>query len=84
MKTTLELPDALFVAAKAAAVRRRITLKTLFTRALERELRPDSPPLAAAYFEIDAHGWPILKRPPGRPVGVTEDFINALRQSEGI
>lgn len=84
MKTTLELPDDLFVEAKAAAARRRITLKTLFTRALERELRPQARPTAEARFEIDAHGWPILKRQTGGPAVVTDDFVNRLRDSEGI
>ena len=40
MKTTLELPDALFIEAKATAARQRITLKKLITRALEKELLP--------------------------------------------
>lgn len=84
MKTTLELPDDLFVEAKAAAARRRITLKTLFTRALERELRPRSPLPEAARFEIDDQGWPILKRQPDSQAVVTDDFVNELRETEGI
>lgn len=84
MKTTLELPDDLFVEAKAMAARRRITMKTLFTRALERELRPESPVPSTAHFEIDAHGWPVLKRSSADRGSVTNDFINELRDSEGI
>jgi hypothetical protein len=84
MKTTLELPDDLFVEAKAMAAQRRITLKMLFTRALERELRPEPPQPTANHFEIDSHGWPVLKRQPGGKVVVTNDFINELRESEGI
>ena len=84
MKTTLELPDDLFVEAKATAARRRITIKTLFTRALERELRPEPAQPATAHFEIDAQGWPLLKRQAKSKVIVTNDFINALRESEGI
>jgi hypothetical protein len=84
MKTTLELPDDLFVEAKAVAARRRITLKTLFTRALERELRPEAPRPAVDHFEIDPHGWPILKRQPGGRVVVSNEFVNELRESEGI
>ena len=84
MKTTLELPDDLFVEAKAVAARRRITLKTLFTRALERELRPEPAQPVADHFEIDPHGWPILKRQPGGKVVVTNEFINELRESEAI
>lgn len=84
MKTTLELPDDLFVEAKAVAAQRRITLKTLFTRALERELRPAPPQPMADHFEIDSHGWPVLKRQPAGEVVVSNEFINELRESEGI
>ncbi|MGL4399145.1 MAG: hypothetical protein ACRCXD_04705 [Luteolibacter sp.] len=84
MKTTLELPDDLFVEAKAVAAQRRITLKTLFTRALERELRPEPPQPAADHFEIDSHGWPVLKRQSGGEIVVSNEFINELRESEGI
>lgn len=84
MKTTLELPDDLFVEAKAAAGRRRITLKTLFTRALERELRPVPAPSMTPLFELDSHGWPILKRQPNSAAVVTDDFVKAMRENEGI
>jgi len=84
MKTTIELPEHLFVEAKAVAARRRITLKTLFTRAVERELRPTPPPTDGPHFELDAQGWPILKRQPGNALVVTDDCVNALRASEGI
>ena len=84
MKTTLELPDDLFVEAKATAALRRISLKTLFTRALERELRPQATEPATGYFEVDAQGWPVLKRPPGSQPVVTNEFVNELRDSEGI
>ncbi|MBI2190678.1 MAG: hypothetical protein HYU36_01680 [Planctomycetes bacterium] len=38
MKTTLEIPDALFREAKVAAARLGITFRALVTKALEREL----------------------------------------------
>ncbi len=84
VKTTLELPDDLFVEAKKVAARRQITLKTLFTLALERELRTEDQQTTDAHFEIDSHGWPILKRQSGGQVIVTDDFINCLRRSEGV
>jgi hypothetical protein len=84
MKTTLELPDDLFVEAKAVAARRRITLKTLFTRALERELRPLPVLNISQNFGLDEHGWPVLKRQSGSELVVTNDFINNLREREGI
>lgn len=39
MKTTLELPDAMFRNAKALAAARGVTLKRFFTEALEAQLR---------------------------------------------
>jgi len=49
MRTTLDLPEELLRRAKIAAVERGCTLRALFARALERELRqpapePSSPP----------------------------------------
>jgi hypothetical protein len=38
MKTTIELPDPLFRRAKTAAIQAGLTLKQLFTEALERRL----------------------------------------------
>jgi len=83
MKTTLELPDDLFVEAKAVAARRQISLKTLFTRALERELRPAPVTDFSSCFELDAYGWPVLKNK-GSNVTVTNDFVNQLREEEDI
>ena len=39
MKTTIELPDVMFRQAKALAAARGVTLKRLFTEALEDQLR---------------------------------------------
>ena len=39
MKTTIELPDAMFRQAKALAAARGITLQRLFTEALDEQLR---------------------------------------------
>ena len=39
MKTTIEMPDEIFQAAKAAALMRGQTLKQLVTAAVERELK---------------------------------------------
>ncbi len=40
MKTTIEIPDALFQKAKVAAVKRGVTLKALLVNALRNELAP--------------------------------------------
>jgi hypothetical protein len=84
MKTTLELPDDLFREAKATAAKRRTTLKSLFTRALERELRRETSRENADFFEIDEEGWPVLRRPASDKTVVTEEFLNQLRESEGV
>ncbi len=39
MKTTIELPDELFLAAKKRAVETRTTLREIFERSLRRELQ---------------------------------------------
>ena len=38
MKTTIELPDALFAEAKSVALKRRTTLKAMMEHALRREI----------------------------------------------
>lgn len=35
-------------------------------------------------FEIDEDGWPVLKRQPGDTTIITNDFINQLREEEGV
>lgn len=84
MKTTLDLPDDLMIEAKATAARRRITLRELFTRALERDLQPGITPRDEDHFVIDEEGWPVLKRDPESSVVVTSDFIRELMEKEGI
>ncbi len=84
MKTTLELPDDLLIEAKTVAAKRRITLKELFTKALERELHPMQVPGADDHFVLDEDGWPVLKRKPDDGVVVTNDLVNKLREEEGI
>jgi hypothetical protein len=44
MKTTVELPDELFVTAKKAAAERRTTLRDLIERGLRRELAAPTVP----------------------------------------
>ena len=83
MKTTLELPDELLAAAKALALRRRSTLKALFTRALERELR-GAGDCSGRRFTVDESGWPVLRRPAQDTMVVTDEFVEGLRDSEGV
>lgn len=84
MKTTLDLPDDLLIEAKATAARRRMTLRELVTRALERDLRPVAPPTHDDHFTIDEDGWPVLKREGYEGPPVTNEFVNQLREQEGV
>lgn len=84
MKTTLDLPDDLMIEAKATAARRRITLRELFTRALERDLKPGITPHKEEHFVIDEEGWPVLKRDSDSSVVVTSEFVRELMEKEGI
>jgi predicted transcriptional regulator len=56
MKTTIELSDALFRKAKAAAVHEGLSLKKLFTQALEMRLRRSHPQKAAGPEWMRAYG----------------------------
>jgi len=70
MKTTLELPDDLFLEAKAAAVRRRTTFRAIVEKALRRELAPAAEITNPdpEKFEIGPLGFLVLKRRPGETI----------------
>ena len=94
MKTTIELPDDLLIEAKAAAARRRTTLKEMITHALRREIGAVSDPRprgADRLFEVGPFGILRLK-PRGEPVtdamvrkmqddADDEDFQRAVKAS---
>lgn len=84
MKTTVELPDELFAEAKAVALRRRVSLKTLFTRALERELRGPGGEVPQDRFRIDEIGWPVLRTAENDATVVLGFLVNEWRDSEGV
>jgi len=91
MKTTIDIPDPLYRQAKIRAVQMGSTLKELIVNALQHELQPPTTTLPTepstapeAHFYIDEQGWPILKRPAGDKTLITEEFINKLREEEGI
>lgn len=88
MKTTIELPDALFHRAKVVAAQRATTMKQLLVTALERELaeppahKPvELTPEQQEIYEIDSFGIPVLKK---RGVVVTNEMINQMRDELGI
>ena len=88
MKTTIDLPDALYRRAKIRAAERGTTLRTLLTESLEAHLleqRAPGPELPRRdRFRTDERGWPILQRSASDRRGITDDFINQLREEEGV
>ena len=64
MKTTLELPDALLIQAKAVAAKRRTTLRAMMEHALRREIGVGEATETATdqLIETNAFGFPVLKR----------------------
>ena len=83
MKTTLELPDDLLMEAKAMAVRRRTTLKSLIENSLRRELGEASKVSLPGdeAVEMGENGLPRLKK---RGARITAATIDKIREEEGI
>jgi hypothetical protein len=88
MKTTLELPDALMIEAKATAARRRTTLKAIMEHALRRELgelmdRKIGGDLAT---QLNEYGFPILKRktPNAGKSRLTSEMVYAMQDNEDL
>ena len=83
MKTTIDLPDALLIEAKAVAARRRTTLRAMVAHALEREIQGAiSSPGEEACFTIDKHGLPVLRKS-GTTI-VTSEMIYEMIGDLGI
>ena len=75
MKTTIELPDELLRRAKATAATRGISLKRLFTEALEERVRRGAaPPAAPAWQALAGELGPL--RAETRRIGrlIDEEF----------
>ena len=79
MKTTIELPDALLIEAKATAARRRTTLKAMMEHALRREIQSEEPLPDDSPFELDEYGFPVLKREPDTPV-MPLDYFKKIQE----
>ena len=82
MKTTIELSDELFREAKAAAARRRTTLKAMIEHALRRELRQGEPTEKSECFTIDEFGLPVLKKVSDTPM--TSERVYEMMEELGI
>ena len=88
MKTTIDLPDGLYRRAKIRAAERGTTLRSLLMESLEVYLLepaardPELP--QRDRIRTDERGWPILQRSAGDTPVITDDFINQLREEEGV
>ncbi len=81
MKTTIELPDALFAQAKGLALQRRTTLKAMMEHALRREIGFSEPPADTAVFMENEYGFPVLKRRENQTV--TSGLVYEMLEEEG-
>ena len=88
MKTTVDIPDALYRQAKIRAAEQGTTLRALLGNSLAESLvRPALPAEVLPgreRFEIDERGWPVLKREPGDTTVITDELVNRLPELEGV
>lgn len=88
MKTTVDIPDDLHRQVRIRAAEEGTTLCKLLLRSLTESLARSggsrSGPPRRERFEIDERGWPVLKRKRGDATVVMDEFVNRLRQREGV
>ena len=84
MKTTLDLPDALMLEAKTVATRRRTTLRAIIEHALRRELGElsISSRVQENPTELNAYGFPVLKRDQKRRGLLTSEMVYEMQDQE--
>ena len=84
MKTTLEIPDALMIEAKATAARRRTTLKAMMEHALRRELGigRDQDSGNETLTRLNDYGFPVLKRIGPTKGQLTSEMVYAMQEQE--
>jgi hypothetical protein len=93
MKTTIDLPDALYRRLKTRAAESGATIRQLVVQGIEHELggdpdeRMDDSRIRdhpGRHSYVDERGWPVLKRAAEDRTVVTNDFVNGLRDEEGV
>jgi hypothetical protein len=84
MKTTLDLPDDLLIAAKQVAARRRATFKETVTRSRRREIGLEKPLVFPpdSRYEISEFGLPRLKKRPVQELIISDMFHRLLEDTE--
>ena len=81
MKTTIELPKDLLLQAKAIALKRRTTLKSMIEHALRRELHDaNALPEASKIYTYNEFGFPVLKREGNHGTVITNDMISKVAE----
>jgi len=93
MKTTIDLPDVLYRRLKIRAAESGVTIRELVVHGIERELAGEAQePISVLNQEdeqerhsyVDEKGWPVLRRPAGQQTVVSNEFLNRLREEEGV
>ena len=79
MKTTLDLPDNLLIAAKALAAQRKTTLKAMVEHALRREIAPQENLAPDSLYEVGPFGILSLKK---RTEGLTTEQVQHLVENQ--
>jgi len=83
MKTTIEIPDALFRQAKVIAARRHTTLKAMIEQALRLEISQERLwDQSGRCFDIDEDGLPIFGQ--GKESTVTSGEVYELMDDLGV
>jgi len=93
MKTTIDLPDALYRRLKIRAAESGVTIRHLVVQGIEHELGGGTNTTTDVSYEerdeerhsyVDEQGWPVLKRDDDDPTVITNEFVNRLREEEGV
>jgi hypothetical protein len=93
MKTTIDVPDALYKRLKVYAAQSGVTIRHLVLQGIQRELGEISEQTASAadrqadpgrHSYVDDDGWPVLRRDSDDQTVVTNELVNRLREEEGV
>jgi len=85
MKTTIDIPEPLYRKVKMRALQRGVSLRDLVLGALQDSLRVQvTRSLDQPHFEVDELGIPMLRREKGDATVITNEFIDQLREQEGV
>ena len=93
MKTTIDLPDALYRRLKIRAAESGVTIRHLVVQGIERELGGGTETATKVTNEerdpgrhsyVDEEGWPVLKQRADDSTVITNEFVERLREDEGV